>query len=234
MAIPASEPPRGPVGGQARVSRYDLRSQHDTGLDRRAQRLDAAEKSLADAYACMRAARVDPEAVDTVFAIARDCLAEAKECSAVARREMAWAHHERLQAQRDRLSQPQHSETAPDPVVLDEPGSDLCPNPAAARTPAELMDALRTYRIWAGAPSYRAMARQCGQRFAASTLNTALRGEELPSLQIILAIITACGGSIQHRRAFASAWRRIKMPQPTAREPASLAPPRALDPVGSG
>jgi hypothetical protein len=226
MAMPASESLRGPVTGQVLVSQADPRFQRDTIVDRRTERLAAAERSLADAYASMRAARVDPDAVDTAFAIARDCLAEAKECSAVDRKELAWAQRERLQAQRDRLSQPQHSDTAPDPVVLDAPGSELCPNPAAARTPAELMEALRTYRIWAGEPSYRAMERQCGRRFAASTLHTALHSDDLPGLQIVQAIITACGGSIEHRQAFASAWRRLKMPQHSACEPA-VQPPRS-------
>ena len=60
-------------------------------------------------------------------------------------------------------------ETAPSPVrdkvsrpvweaIPDADGYDLCPDPLKARTPAELVDALRRYRIWAGEPSFRDMA----------------------------------------------------------------------------
>ena len=75
------------------------------------------------------------------------------------------------------------------------------------------MDTLRSFRIWAGKPSFRVMERQCDRRFAASTLCTALQGSKLPSLDMVKAIVTACGGREEHHRAFESAWRHFALPQ---------------------
>ena len=110
----------------------------------------------------------------------------------------------------------------PEPVVGDTGGFDLKPDPLTARTPAELMTALRQYRQWAGEPSYRKMAGlagQAGQAVAASTLCTALRSDELPRLNVALAIITGCGGGEEDQHRCATAWRQIKRRQPTAVKP---------------
>jgi hypothetical protein len=97
-------------------------------------------------------------------------------------------------------------------AVSDVDGYALCPDPLAASTPAELMAALRRYRIWAGEPSYRQMARrsQAGKP-GASTLNTALRSDRLPTLSLVLAVINGCGGSAEDLRRFATAWRRLRL-----------------------
>jgi hypothetical protein len=182
--------------------------------DRRAQRLAAAERSLTEAYAMIRAAGADPDAVTTAFAIAKDCLAEARQCSDRARRELALAQRERSRAQSERLSGIRQSDALLDPVVPDAPGSDMCPKPDEVRTVGELIDALREYWVWSGRPSYRAMERRCGRRFAASTIHTAIHGTKLPSLEMVQAIVIACGGGSDHRQAFqafTSAWRRLQM-----------------------
>ena len=93
-------------------------------------------------------------------------------------------------------------------AIPDLPGTDSCPDPGTARTPEEFMDALRGFRAWAGKPSFRAMERQCAHRFAASTMCTALRADTLPSLDMVHAIVTGCGGSPRHVHAFAAACRR--------------------------
>ena len=97
-------------------------------------------------------------------------------------------------------------------TIPDLPGTDACPDPGTARTPEEFMDALRGFRAWAGKPSFRAMERQCARRFAASTLCTALRADALPSLEMVHAIVTGCGGSPRHVHAFATAWRGLSLP----------------------
>ena len=208
-------------------------------VDRRAARIDAAEQSLASAYAGMRAAGVDPDSIATAFAVARDCLAVARELSAQARRELALAQYERDLVRRRATAAPgpaAHGSVGPpaDPAsgplgaagrdlamalalaaratIPDRPGSDSCPDPGAARTPEEFMDALRGFRAWAGKPSFRAMERQCARRFAASTLCTALRADALPSLEMVHAIVTGCGGSPRHVHAFATAWRGLSLP----------------------
>lgn len=111
------------------------------------------------------------------------------------------------------------------PAIPDVPGQDLRPDPGDANTSAEFLDCLRNYRTWAGNPSYRVMARRCRHRFAASTICTALRGESMPSLDMVLAIVAACGGSEQHQREFASAWRRLILPDP--RQSDTTVPDRA-------
>lgn len=97
-------------------------------------------------------------------------------------------------------------------VVRDAEGFDLCPDPLRASTPGELVEAVRAFRIWAGEPSFREMAKRAGSRTAASTICTALGSEhELPRLQVVLAVIAGCGGSEDDQRRFATAWRRIRL-----------------------
>ena len=84
------------------------------------------------------------------------------------------------------------------------------PDPLAARTPAELMETARQFREWAGRPSYREMAARCGHRAGASTMNTALRRDELPErLWLLDAIVEGCGGTEEDRGAFSTAWRLL-------------------------
>jgi hypothetical protein len=79
------------------------------------------------------------------------------------------------------------------------------------------MDALRTYRLWAGKMSYRAMEsvirNQRGQHFSSSTLHAAFTSNDLPALALVQAVITALGGGDAHQQMFASAWRRLTMSQ---------------------
>ena len=121
------------------------------------------------------------------------------------------------------------------PVIHARPGRaagperDLRSNPAAVRTSAELIATLRTFRVWAGQPSFRAMAQRCGHRATASTMCTILGSDELPELlEAIDAIVEACGGEEDQRR-FASAWRRLALERVTATGPSAettAVPPR--------
>src|ERR1017187_2083754 len=99
------------------------------------------------------------------------------------------------------------------PVISDAAGFNLCPDPLSAATAAEFMEALRLFRVWAGEPSFREMARACGNAVGISTMCTVLNGSELPTLRIMLAIVSACGASDEHQRAFATAWRKVRMAQ---------------------
>lgn len=202
--------------------------------DRSAEHFHAANRALTEAQAGLRGVGADPDAINTAFAIARDCLGEAweilREVRWETRRELAIAHSEREQADRGRQN-PAHCPDSAAPVVLDAPGLDLCPDPRPAQTPAQYMDTLRNYRIWAGQPSYRAMGIQCAQRFAASTIHAALSSNELPSLPMVQAIITACGGTNAHQQMFTTAWRQLRMPQ---EDPAQPSGTRTLYSVGGG
>jgi hypothetical protein len=107
--------------------------------------------------------------------------------------------------------------------VLDAEGFDLRPDPLTARNPAELVAAMRQYREWAGKPSFRKMADRIRQTVAASTLCTALRGGDLPRLDVVLAVIAGCGGSTEDKRRFATAWRMLSVGLPGAK-PAAAGP----------
>ena len=204
----------------------------DVLRDRSLERIRAADRAIADAQARLRGTGADSDAVNGAFAVVRDSLSEARKTVREARRELALVLSEWEQLHR-RLQNPSRYPEAAAPVIPDPPGLNLCPDPGAARTSAEFMDTLRKYRKWAGEPSFRVMEhvirKQRGQHFAASTIHAALRSHDLPSLQKVQAIITACGGSDAHQQMFTTAWRQLAMPQSDDAQPAG---PRTLCPAG--
>lgn len=137
-----------------------------------------------------------------------------------------------LHAARERARAAVREARVPEPV-RDAEGFDLRPDPLVARTPTELVVALRHYREWAGKPSFRVMAGRARQKAAASTLCTALRGDEMPRLHVVVAVIAGCGGGEEDQRRFATAWRRIQLGQldagPAASERALRAVPSAAE-----
>jgi hypothetical protein len=97
----------------------------------------------------------------------------------------------------------------PSQQISDADGFDLKPDPLAASTPAEFIEALRQYRAWSGNPSWRQMARQAGQAVVHSTMHAAMNGDTMPKFDVVKAIVAGCGGSDDDLRAFATAWRCI-------------------------
>jgi len=165
-------------------------------------------------------------------------LNEARECLT-----HAVTRHEHVQAERHYLTGKVHQARAAAAAaanaaaqllrtISDADGHDLCPDPVGARTPAEFMAALRRYRIWAGEPSFREMARLCRRKIGASTLCTALGSDKMPRLPVVLAVITGCGGSEEDQKQFATAWRELRFAQESGAQQA-LPPPRALRPVSA-
>jgi len=231
-ALPIKDEPRAArTGRHARPASPPAGVLPDILRDRSFDRIRTAERAMSDAQARIRGTGADNDAVNSAFALARDSLNEAREAVREARQDFAqvlseWEQHRRQQ-------NPGRYPEAAAPVVPDQPGENLCPDPASAQTPAEFMDTLRRYKKWAGDPSFRGMEhvikKQCGQHFAASTIHAALKGDELPSLPKVRAIISACGGSDAHQQMFATAWRRFAMPrQGDEQQPRS----RALYSVG--
>jgi hypothetical protein len=114
---------------------------------------------------------------------------------------------------------PGHGSSAATPVtartaapVPDAPGYDLSPDPLQARTPAEFVQALAAFRVWAGKPSLRAIEQACGHEISIATISTVLRSPALPPLRTALAIIRGCGGTPGHQERFATAWRQLQSP----------------------
>jgi len=165
-------------------------------------RMEAALRALARAEAALAEAqaRADPASSDDHGRWLVAMVNEAVSTSAMA----VESAHRAVAARKPR---------PPREAVPDTDGHDLCPDPLAAQTPAELVDALCHYRIWAGEPSFRQMAADSRQRAAASTLCTALSGDALPTLDVVLAVVIGCGGSEEDQRRFATAWRRIRLGQ---------------------
>ncbi|GAB3654549.1 hypothetical protein GCM10027589_13270 [Actinocorallia lasiicapitis] len=64
---------------------------------------------------------------------------------------------------------------------------------------------LRSLRINAGKPSYRKLAGQAN--YSSTSLSEAARGLSLPSLDVTLAFVTACGGDTAHWEGF---WKSTK------------------------
>ncbi|WP_228010615.1 hypothetical protein [Nonomuraea phyllanthi] len=93
----------------------------------------------------------------------------------------------------------------------DLPGYVLKPDPLSARTPAEFVELLKQYRIWAGEPSYRELVRRARNAFGASTLCEALKSSHLPPEKLVRAFVWACSGSEEDLQAWTTAWRQLRM-----------------------
>jgi hypothetical protein len=98
----------------------------------------------------------------------------------------------------------------PEPLP-DAPGTHLKPDPLTAGTWPEFMAELRRYHSWAGKPSYRQMAGRSRQPFVHSTLNTALRSDTRPRLDVAMAVIEGCNGGEEDQQLFTTAWRQIEL-----------------------
>jgi hypothetical protein len=231
-ALPGKdEPGISRTGRHARPASPPAGVLSDVLRDRSLERIRVADRAISDAHARLRGTGTDSDAVNGAFAVVRDSLNEAREAVREARRELSLVLSEWEQLHR-RVQNPGRYPEAVAPVVPDPPGLNLCPDPAGARTPAQFMNTLRRYRKWAGEPSFRIMEhvikKQHGQHFAASTIHAALKGDDLPSLPKVQAIITACGGSDAHKQTFTTAWRRLIMPRQDDVQPPR---PHTLDSV---
>ena len=104
--------------------------------------------------------------------------------------------------------------------IPDAEGHDLKPDPSQAQTPFQFQDALRTYRLWCGAPSFRKMAIRCRHAKTASPLREALVADDLPKLDVLRAILEGLEASPRDRELFIQAWERLSL----AAEPAGGRP----------
>jgi hypothetical protein len=93
--------------------------------------------------------------------------------------------------------------------IPDLDGTDLRPDPDAIQTVADLIEAMRDYRRWAGNPSFRDLAKRCHYRFAASTFCKVLKGSALSRPDVAHDFIGACGATAEYQERFDNAWRRV-------------------------
>jgi hypothetical protein len=85
----------------------------------------------------------------------------------------------------------------------------LRPDPDAVTTVAELIEAMRLYRIWAGDASFRDLAKRCGGRASAPALFAVLKQDSLPRLALVRDFVGSCGATADYRERFDAAWRRV-------------------------
>ncbi len=95
--------------------------------------------------------------------------------------------------------------------IPDMDGLDLRPDPLLAKTPAEFVACLRSFRIWAGQPPLREIAARSRQAVSYTTIQKVLASDDLPSLTATLAILAGCGATHEYQQRFATAWRRLTM-----------------------
>ena len=97
---------------------------------------------------------------------------------------------------------------------------------------ADFILALRTLKVGAGNPSLQELQRRSG--VARSTLADALnpRRRELPRLELVLALVRACGGGPAEEARWKAEWRRVARAA-DERRVASSAPEPALTPAGA-
>ncbi|MFJ1751877.1 ATP-binding protein [Kitasatospora sp. NPDC088134] len=91
-----------------------------------------------------------------------------------------------------------------------EPGREAAPSPERARDAAEFIALLRSLKTWAGNPSFQELARRSG--LARSTLADALRPDRpgLPRLEVVTALVAACGVPDRRAAAWRRAWRALQ------------------------
>jgi hypothetical protein len=126
------------------------------------------------------------------------------------------------QASRDALEARRRRRQSRRPV-RDVQGHESRPDPLGSCTEAELMSAVRAYRLWAGNPSFRDMAAAAGNACSYRTLHSALSRDKLPAQAVIEAAIKGCGGEEQDVREFVTAWRQVKMGRETSRPRLAIA-----------
>ena len=94
-------------------------------------------------------------------------------------------------------------------AVSAEPPAEGRPDPAGARTEAELLALMRGYRIWAGRPSYEVMASEVEGRYVKSTLSKADKGPSLPTFNVYTAYLEGCGARGEELEGWRDAWRTV-------------------------
>ncbi|MEV0330882.1 hypothetical protein AB0H63_31165 [Micromonospora echinospora] len=110
--------------------------------------------------------------------------------------------------------------------VAEPTDSDGRPDPSAAGTAAEFVDALRRLKNWSGMGFRRLEQRAAatGQVLPRSTITSALHRNTLPREDLIVALVRACGEDQDKVDRWVSARRRIAAAQTAPSGPAPVPP----------
>jgi hypothetical protein len=91
------------------------------------------------------------------------------------------------------------------PAEVGEVGRPETPIEPASEAIGEFAAALREIRIKAGEPTYQKLAKSC--HYSKTTLARAASGRNLPSLDVTLAFVQACGGDVKEWQA---RWEEVR------------------------
>jgi hypothetical protein len=86
------------------------------------------------------------------------------------------------------------------------------PDPSRIQDTPSLLAALRDFREQAGNPPPRKIAIACRQLVTATPIAAALKGDRLPPLRTVTAVLRGCGATGEYEAAFAEAWQRCRVP----------------------
>lgn len=88
------------------------------------------------------------------------------------------------------------------------------PDPTAATTVREFVDAMRRLVVWAGDPPLRDLSKRAGVgRLPKSTLHDALNRDTLPKLGLVMELVRVCGAA-DARPAWIKSWKRLRASLP--------------------
>ncbi|WP_017623974.1 hypothetical protein [Nocardiopsis chromatogenes] len=90
------------------------------------------------------------------------------------------------------------------------PGTPERINPYAATTTAEFLQAMREYRTRAGTPTFEEMEYRSGGVCTAQRFRSTLDGKAMPTIALVGAFITACGGDADACGEWTAALRYLK------------------------
>lgn len=108
-------------------------------------------------------------------------------------------------------------------VIPDLPGRGCKPDPLAVTTTDEFVKRLGELHVWAGEPSLRELARNCGGAIAHSTFSTMLTNpRRLPQHRTVVMFLRALGCGEDDVQAWTTVWREIRFKRRTT---ASTGPP---------
>ncbi|MEV7229825.1 tetratricopeptide repeat protein [Polymorphospora sp. NPDC051019] len=115
------------------------------------------------------------------------------------------------------------------------PGGDGRPDPAAASTAAEFVEALRRLKNWSGVGFRRLESRAAaaGRMLPRSTVTAALARDTLPREDLVVALVRTCGGDDEEVHRWVTARRRLAAlrPAPVAEPAPGPAPARCTLPA---
>ncbi|GAA2611782.1 hypothetical protein SMC26_10510 [Actinomadura fulvescens] len=86
-------------------------------------------------------------------------------------------------------------------------------DPCSAATPEQYIAAMFYFRVCKGNPSYRKMSAAVGNRYAHTTFSSLKNRPTLPSLDLAMSFLTACGAHRDELSEWEAAWQRIALAQ---------------------